>query len=80
LEHRGKSRICRFYAVLIGRAKPGACCPAFNAFSAWQTPPCGLVYINDQTVNDDVVNPFGVDASGNGTSIGASANWELFTE
>ena len=41
----------------------------------------GLLRINDQTVNDDVVNPFGgVGASGNGTSIGGSANWEEFTQ
>ncbi|MGA1799007.1 benzaldehyde dehydrogenase [Sphingomonas sp. 4RDLI-65] len=40
----------------------------------------GLVHINDQTVNDDVVNPFGgVGASGNGSSIGGPANWEEFT-
>lgn len=40
----------------------------------------GLIHINDQTVNDDVVNPFGgVAASGNGTSIGGPANWEAFT-
>lgn len=40
----------------------------------------GLVHINDQTVNDDVVNPFGgVGASGNGTSIGGPANWDAFT-
>jgi benzaldehyde dehydrogenase (NAD) len=40
----------------------------------------GLLHINDQTVNDDVVNPFGgTGASGNGTSIGGPANWEEFT-
>ena len=40
----------------------------------------GLLHINDQTVNDDVINPFGgVGASGNGTSIGGVANWEEFT-
>ncbi|MFM0046017.1 benzaldehyde dehydrogenase [Paraburkholderia sediminicola] len=40
----------------------------------------GLLHINDQTVNDDVINPFGgVGASGNGTSIGGPANWEEFT-
>ncbi|NKJ42356.1 benzaldehyde dehydrogenase [Novosphingobium sp. SG720] len=40
----------------------------------------GLVHINDQTVNDEVVNPFGgVGASGNGSSIGGPANWEEFT-
>ncbi len=33
----------------------------------------GLLHINDQTVNDDVLNPFGgVGASGNGTSIGGA--------
>lgn len=40
----------------------------------------GLLHINDQTVNDDVTNPFGgVGASGNGSSIGGPANWEEFT-
>lgn len=41
----------------------------------------GLLHINDQTIADDVVNPFcGVGASGNGTSIGGPANWEEFTQ
>ena len=41
----------------------------------------GLLHINDQTVNDEVINPFGgVGASGNGTSIGGPANWEEFTQ
>ncbi|WP_228727351.1 benzaldehyde dehydrogenase [Novosphingobium aureum] len=41
----------------------------------------GLLHINDQTVNDEVVNPFGgVGASGNGSAIGGPANWEEFTE
>lgn len=40
----------------------------------------GLLHINDATVNEEVVNPFGgVGASGNGTSIGGPANWEEFT-
>jgi benzaldehyde dehydrogenase (NAD) len=40
----------------------------------------GLLHINDQTVNDEVVNPFGgVGISGNGTAIGGPANWEEFT-
>lgn len=40
----------------------------------------GLLHINDQTVNDEVVNPFGgVGASGNGSAIGGPANWEEFT-
>jgi benzaldehyde dehydrogenase (NAD) len=41
----------------------------------------GLLHINDQTVNDEVINPFGgVGASGNGTSIGGAANGEEFTQ
>ncbi len=41
----------------------------------------GILHINDQTVADDVVNPFGgVGFSGNGTSIGGPANWEEFTQ
>ncbi|MGO4556515.1 aldehyde dehydrogenase family protein, partial [Stenotrophomonas sp. 2YAF22] len=41
----------------------------------------GLLHINDQTVNDEVINPFGgVGASGNGTSIGGPSNVEEFTQ
>ncbi|KAF1014886.1 MAG: Benzaldehyde dehydrogenase [NAD(+)] [Stenotrophomonas maltophilia] len=41
----------------------------------------GLLHINDQTVNDEVINPFGgVGASGNGTSIGGPANVDEFTQ
>ncbi|MGQ7932325.1 benzaldehyde dehydrogenase [Paraburkholderia sp. D1E] len=41
----------------------------------------GLLHINDQTVNDEVINPFGgFGASGNGSSIGGPANWEEFTQ
>ncbi|GAA5234821.1 aldehyde dehydrogenase family protein [Verticiella sediminum] len=41
----------------------------------------GLLHINDQTVNDEVINPFGgVGASGNGSAIGGPANWEEFTQ
>lgn len=41
----------------------------------------GLLHINDSTVNDEVINPFGgVGASGNGASIGGPANWEEFTQ
>lgn len=41
----------------------------------------GLLHINDQTVNDEVINPFGgVGASGNGTSIGGPSNIDQFTE
>lgn len=40
----------------------------------------GLLHINDQTVVDDVAQPFGgVRASGNGTSVGGLANLEQFT-
>lgn len=41
----------------------------------------GLLHINDQTVKDEVIQPFGgVGASGNGTSVGGLANWEEFTQ
>ncbi|MCL7715291.1 benzaldehyde dehydrogenase [Stenotrophomonas mori] len=41
----------------------------------------GLLHINDQTVNDEVINPFGgVGASGNGARIGGPANIEEFTQ
>jgi len=41
----------------------------------------GLLHINDQTVNDEVVNPFGGRGqSGNGTSIGGPANWDEFSQ
>lgn len=41
----------------------------------------GLLHINDQTVADDVIEPFGgVGASGNGTSVGGLANPEEFTQ
>ena len=41
----------------------------------------GLLHINDQTVNDEVINPFGgVGASGNGTSVGGSSNIDEFTQ
>ncbi len=41
----------------------------------------GLLHINDQTVNDEVVNPFaGRGCSGNGAALGAPAWWDQFTE
>ncbi|GAN80357.1 benzaldehyde dehydrogenase [Acidocella aminolytica] len=41
----------------------------------------GILHINDQTVDDEVINPFGgVGASGNGSSVGGPANWEEFTQ
>lgn len=40
----------------------------------------GLLHINDQTVVDEVVNPFGGSgASGNGTSVGGSSDLDLYT-
>ncbi|WP_136065792.1 benzaldehyde dehydrogenase [Modicisalibacter radicis] len=41
----------------------------------------GLLHINDQTVDDEVINPFGgVGASGNGTAVGGPANLDEFTQ
>ncbi len=43
--------------------------------------PSGIVHINDQTVADEPIVPFGgVGASGNGTRIGGDANLDAFTE
>ncbi|MEW1776889.1 benzaldehyde dehydrogenase [Streptomyces sp. NPDC086777] len=43
--------------------------------------PTGLLHINDQTVNDEAIAPFGgVAASGTGARFGGSANIEAFTE
>jgi benzaldehyde dehydrogenase (NAD) len=42
---------------------------------------CGMVHINDQTVNDECVNPFGGPGSaGNGTNVGALADGDLYTQ
>lgn len=43
--------------------------------------PSGIVHINDQTVADEPIIPFGgFGASGNGTRIGGDANLDAFTE
>ncbi|WP_416970953.1 benzaldehyde dehydrogenase [Streptomyces sp. 4F14] len=43
--------------------------------------PTGIVHINDQTVNDEAIAPFGgLAASGNGTRFGGEANLDAFTE
>jgi benzaldehyde dehydrogenase (NAD) len=41
----------------------------------------GMVHVNDQTVNDEAVIPFGgMRASGNGSRFGGAANWDEFTQ
>jgi benzaldehyde dehydrogenase (NAD) len=41
----------------------------------------GMVHINDTTINDQAVAPFGgMGASGNGGRFGSLANWEEFTQ
>jgi benzaldehyde dehydrogenase (NAD) len=41
----------------------------------------GMVHVNDQTVNDEAVIPFGgMGLSGNGGRFGGEANWDEFTE
>ncbi|GGZ65264.1 aldehyde dehydrogenase family protein [Streptomyces bluensis] len=43
--------------------------------------PTGIAHINDQTVNDEAVAPFGgIAASGTGARFGGEANLEAFTE
>ncbi|WVV46903.1 benzaldehyde dehydrogenase [Pseudomonas sp. NA13] len=42
---------------------------------------CGMLHINDQTVVDECVNPFGGrGASGNGGSVGGPADWDEYTQ
>ncbi|MCK9799374.1 benzaldehyde dehydrogenase [Pseudomonas chlororaphis] len=42
---------------------------------------CGLLHINDQTVADECVNPFGGrGASGNGGSVGGPADWDEYSQ
>jgi benzaldehyde dehydrogenase (NAD) len=41
----------------------------------------GMVHINDTTINDQAIAPFGgMKASGNGGRFGSLANWEEFTQ
>jgi benzaldehyde dehydrogenase (NAD) len=41
----------------------------------------GIVHINDQTVADECVNPFGGrGCSGNGGSVGAPSDWDDYTQ
>jgi benzaldehyde dehydrogenase (NAD) len=41
----------------------------------------GMVHVNDQTVNDEAIIPFGgMGASGNGSRFGGAANWDEFTQ
>ncbi len=41
----------------------------------------GMIHINDQTVNDECVNPFGgPGVAGNGGSVGPAADWENYTQ
>jgi benzaldehyde dehydrogenase (NAD) len=41
----------------------------------------GMVHVNDQTINDEAIIPFGgMGASGNGSRFGGAANYEAFTE
>ena len=52
-----------------------------RAMAVGQQLRCGMVHINDQTVNDDCVNPFGGPGiAGNGTSVGGPADWEEYTQ
>ena len=41
----------------------------------------GMIHINDQTINDECVNPFGgPGVAGNGGSVGPAADWENYTQ
>ena len=52
-----------------------------RAMAVGQQLKSGMVHINDQTVNDDCVNPFGGPGiAGNGSSVGGPADWEEYTQ
>lgn len=40
----------------------------------------GMVHINDQTINDECVNPFGGPGVAGGTSMGGPSDWETYTQ
>jgi benzaldehyde dehydrogenase (NAD) len=51
-----------------------------RAMAVAQRLKAGMVHVNDQTVNDDAVNPFGGPGiAGNGSSHGGAGDWEQFT-
>jgi benzaldehyde dehydrogenase (NAD) len=51
-----------------------------RALAVGQQLRAGMVHVNDQTVNDDAVNPFGGPGiAGNGNSHGGPGDWEQFS-
>ena len=41
----------------------------------------GIVHVNDQTLNNDAIAPFGgTGASGNGSRFGSQSSWDEFTQ
>jgi len=53
---------------------------AYRAFELADRLTCGMVHINDATVDDEAVCPFGgINASGSGGAFGGHANLETFT-
>ncbi|MGW3729421.1 benzaldehyde dehydrogenase [Streptomyces sp. NPDC000851] len=73
-------------AALAGRSPYGLCLgivtrDAARGLELAERIPTGIVHINDQTVNDEAVAPFGgVAASGTGARFGGEANLEAFTD
>ena len=54
---------------------------AMRGYALAEQIPTGIVHINDQTVNDEAVAPFGgVLDSGTGARFGGSANLDAFTD
>ncbi len=52
-----------------------------RAMAVGQRLKSGLLHINDQTVSDEGINPFGGrGSSGNGTALGGPADWEEYTQ
>jgi benzaldehyde dehydrogenase (NAD) len=52
-----------------------------RAMAVGQQLKSGMVHINDQTIHDDCINPFGGPGiAGNGTSVGGPADLEEYTQ
>ena len=80
------------FAILMVLGMPIAFCLGIASFATvlylgippiviFQQLKSGMVHINDQTVNDDCVNPFGGPGiAGNGGSVGGPADWEEYTQ
>lgn len=72
---KAKTELCGLSLAILTR-------DVMQGLSLAERIPSGIVHINDQTINDEAVAPFGgVGASGTGSRLGgAEWNMDAFTE